>query len=296
MDHGAGRKVIERALNQKSASNLSWIDFLDLAQQLNCVGIEARNDLGRPFFDGTKPEEVKRHLTDRGLRLVGLSEVYGFNDWTDERARSIRELVSTAVAAGAETVSLIPRVDGPVADRATRRRDLHHTLRELVPVVDGAGVVAAIEPIGFASSTLRYKADLVEVLDDLGRPDIFALIHDTFQHVIANESSIFPDHTALVHISGISDPSLPLDASADPLRGSIDENDRCDSARQVLGLIGSGYSGPVSIETTLRTSRSRSVLESDFRRSFEYIEDYTRCRLSVGGGVNDDPQTSMLPG
>ncbi|UIJ94402.1 hypothetical protein Q1M62_29250 [Sinorhizobium meliloti] len=44
--------MIKRALNQKTARHLSYEDFLDLAKELGCIGIEPRNDLGRPFFDG----------------------------------------------------------------------------------------------------------------------------------------------------------------------------------------------------------------------------------------------------
>ena len=40
------------ALNQKTAPKLGFAAFLDLAAELGCVGVEPRNDLGRPVFDG----------------------------------------------------------------------------------------------------------------------------------------------------------------------------------------------------------------------------------------------------
>ena len=69
------------ALNQKTASRLDFAAFLDLAADLGCVGVEPRNDLGRPLFDGIAPGRAAEMARERGLRFVGLSEVYPFNDW-----------------------------------------------------------------------------------------------------------------------------------------------------------------------------------------------------------------------
>ena len=96
------------ALNQKTASQLDFTAFLDLAAALGCVGVEPRNDLGRPFFDGMTPARAAAMARERGLRFLGLSEVYPFNDWNAERRAAVTALIETADAAGAETVSLIP--------------------------------------------------------------------------------------------------------------------------------------------------------------------------------------------
>ena len=62
------------ALNQKTVSRLDFAAFLDLAVDLGCVGVEPRNDLGRPLFDGIAPDRAGEMARERGLRLVGLSE------------------------------------------------------------------------------------------------------------------------------------------------------------------------------------------------------------------------------
>src|SRR5271166_4104425 len=99
------------ALNQKTAPKLGFAAFLDLAAELGCVGVEPRNDLGRPVFDGIEPARAGEMAHERGLRFVGLSEVYPFNDWNEDQRAAVASLIETAQAAGAETVSLIPRVD-----------------------------------------------------------------------------------------------------------------------------------------------------------------------------------------
>ena len=75
------------ALNQKTASKLGFAAFLDLAAELGCIGVEPRNDLGRPFFDGIAPERAAEMARDRGLRLLGLSDDPGSTTGTRSGAR-----------------------------------------------------------------------------------------------------------------------------------------------------------------------------------------------------------------
>ena len=147
MDHEARHlrvanedRPLDFALNQKTASRLDFPAFLNLAADLGCVGVEARNDLGRPLFDGIAPGRAAEMARSRGLRLIGLSEVYPFDDWNAERRAAVAALIEAAEAAGAETISLIPRVDvrdpDPKArggsprrrsgDRVEARRQSHH--------------------------------------------------------------------------------------------------------------------------------------------------------------------------
>ena len=44
------------AINHMTVAKLSYADLLDLAAGLGCVGVEVRNDLPQPLFDGMAPE------------------------------------------------------------------------------------------------------------------------------------------------------------------------------------------------------------------------------------------------
>jgi 2-keto-myo-inositol isomerase len=123
------------ALNQKTAPKLCFAAFLDLAADLGCVGVEPRNDLGRPVFDGIEPVRAGEMARERGLRFIGLSEVYPFNNWNENR-RAAARLIETAQAAGAETVSLIP-VDGRESDGAERATTLRAVLAEIPRMLHG---------------------------------------------------------------------------------------------------------------------------------------------------------------
>lgn len=264
--------MIRKALNQKTALHLSYAAFLDLAEALGCVGVEPRNDLGRPLFDGIAPDEAGEMARARGLRLLGLSEVYPFNDWSGETASAIQALIDAAVASGAETFSLIPRVDGKATEERIRQIALRRAIREILPMLEGCNLLALIEPIGFASSSLKDKAELVEAIEAEGAATKFKLVHDTFQHTVAGGGQIFPEYTAMVHISGISDPKLFLDEGLDGHRVLVDDYDRCGTVAQIATLLKAGYEGAFSFECTSPAVQTSGSLQSDIRRSFDFIE------------------------
>ena len=261
--------MIHRALNQKTCAELSFEDFLDVAQGLGCIGVEPRNDLGRPFFDGVAPDAAQAMARSRGLRLLGLSEVYGFNVWDDARAREIEALAQTAEACGAETISLIACVD------ERKVTPLVDVLRELVPLFRGRSVMPLIEPIGFATSSIPRKAELVRAIEAVD-PDMFGIVHDTFQHCIAGDQDVFPEFTRMVHISGISDPDVTLDHEQDKHRVWVDDEDRCGNLEQIAAFLEAGYEGAFSFECTAKGNFGADGIEKA-RASFEFIEAALGC-------------------
>jgi hypothetical protein len=127
----------------------------------------ARNNLDRPVFDGIEPARAGGMARERGLRFIGLSEAYPLSDWNEDRRAAVARLVETARAAGAETVSLIPRVDGQEGDGAERAT----TLRAVLPMLNGTGVVGPVERIGFStsSSNSSVRLRLANVLNERRR-------------------------------------------------------------------------------------------------------------------------------
>jgi 2-keto-myo-inositol isomerase len=263
---------IPRGLNQKTARHLPFPAFLDLAQSLGCVGVEARNDLGRPLFDGLAPAAAGQLVRDRGLRLLGLSEVYAFNVWDASRAAEVQALIDAAQAAGAETISLIPCVDDrspPVDQRASVLRDV---LRHIAGMLEGTSVRALVEPIGFEQSSIRHKAALVDAIEAVGGTQHFKLVHDTFQHAIAHELALFAPYTGLVHISGLSDPTVALDEAQDAHRVLVDAQDRCGTIDQIRALRSDGYAGVFSFECTAPAVSKSPTMRQDIAASFAHIE------------------------
>lgn len=262
---------MKRALNHMTTPNLGYVEFLELAKSLGCYGVEVRNDIARPLFDGMAPNEAGALARDMGLEIVGVSQVYPFNTWTADRADEVLALIKTAKAAGAHTMSLIPRNDGTQTGEGERRVNLRTALTAIKPMLEGEGMVALVEPLGFLRSSLRSKTELVEEIEALGAKGLFKLVHDTFHHTLADGGPIYPEHTGIIHISAVVDPSLAVSEMEDEHRVLVDENDRLGNIEQIAALLAAGYDGPVSYECFSPETHALADPFTAINRSFEFI-------------------------
>ncbi len=260
-----------RALNHITAPRLSYGAFFDLAKAAGCDGIELRTDLPGPIFNGDAPETVAQAAKDMGLRVLAMAEVKDFNIWSDAKAREVLGICKIAQGCGAAAISLIPRNDGFGLGNGERQANLRVALRELNDVLNDFGIIGHLEPLGFSSSSLQSKAEAVDVIEALGAGDRIKIEHDTFHHYLAGGGPIFPDHTAMVHVSGISDPNIGILDMGDKHRGLVDANDRLGTAAQVAELIEAGFDGPVSFEVFSPVAQDSDDLASDIKRSFDFI-------------------------
>jgi 2-keto-myo-inositol isomerase len=261
------------AINHMTVPGLRYDALFSLARRLNCIGVELRNDIARPLFDGDAPDVVGQKAKDLDLRIVGLSQVYPFNDWSDARRKEVDALIRAALACGAETISLIPRNDGTGLGHGERLANLRVALREIAPMLDAAGLVALVEPLGFETSSLRSKAEAVDVIESLGAAKNYRVVHDTFHHHLAGGGPIFPEHTGIVHISGVVDPHLAVSDMRDAHRVLVDERDRLGNVAQIRALLGAGYRGPISYEAFSPLVHGLADPEPALRDSIAFIAD-----------------------
>ena len=240
--------MLSFAINHMTLARVSYAGLLDIAAGTGCIGVEVRNDLPQRLFDGLDPGVAGSMARDKGLRILALAEVKRFNDWDAGKAAEARALIAIAVAAGAEAISLIPRNDNAGMGNGERQANLRLSLRELKPMLEDAGLVGLVEPLGFATCPLRHKAEAVDAIEALGAAGTFRLVHDTFHHHLAGGGPMFPAHTGMVHVSGVTDPRLGIDEMADLHRVLVDAEDRLGNVAQVEALRAAGYAGPVSFE------------------------------------------------
>lgn len=262
---------MQRAINQRSLAHLPFEAFLDAAAAMNCVGVEPRNDLGRPLFDGLPPEKAADLARQRGLKILALGEIYPFNRWTNERATEVQRLLEAAEGSQANAIILIPDVEQPGTDDE-RKNNIRFALDALQPMLEKSGVNALIEPIGFQASSIRTQLDIVPLIEAQQANGRFKIIHDTFQHFIASDDVYSVQHIATVQISGYAPQGQIVTEAQDGQRDLVDEDDRCQNVEQLRTLMELGFDGPVSFETTDPEILHRPTLLDDMRRSFEYIE------------------------
>ena len=232
--------MLHFALNHMTTPALSMADCLALARSLDMAGVELRNDLDQPLFDGHAP---RRDVAD-GMTVFALAEVKAFNAFTHDTCAAAVALMDLAVACGAKGIALIPKVGGaPVSPDG-----LQAAMAALGPELAQRDLIGLIEPIGFENSSLRTKAEVVALIDADPQGAQFGLIHDTFHHFLAGEETLYPAHTKLVHISGVTDPAIAKADICDAHRVLVDRDDRLGNIAQIQDLLRGGYAGPLSFE------------------------------------------------
>jgi 2-keto-myo-inositol isomerase len=241
--------LLSYALNHMVAPRRTFAGLVELATSLGLDQVEIRNDLdGVAIRDGTPPARIREQAEAAGVRILAIDALQRFNDWNEERAGEAAALARYARDCGAEALVLCPVNDAAYRlSEGDRLGSLRDALRALAPILEEAGITGLVEPLGFAHSSLRFKGDAVEAIEELELGNRFRLVHDTFHHYLAGEARMYPEWTGLVHISGVEDASLPLERMRDEHRVLVGANDRCETLLQILALM-EGCNGPYSFE------------------------------------------------
>lgn len=265
--------MIPFSLNHMTVARMGFLPLLDLAADLGCVGVELRNDLPQPLFDGMTAEAAGSAIRARGLRLLALAEVKRFNDWSEAKALEALALMKIARAVGAEAVSLIPRNDNQGMGNGERQAALRVALKALKPMLEDHGLIGMVEPLGFDICALRHKAEAVEAIEAVDGTGRFKLVHDTFHHTLAQGGAFFPQHTGIVHISGVTDPLVAISQMTDAHRGLVDGADRLGNIDQLAALASLGWNGPVSFEAFAPETHASADPRADIAASISFIRD-----------------------
>ncbi len=263
------------ALNHMAAPGLPLDAFFELAKSLRISAVEIRNDLsGNAILDGTKPEDVKALAEKHGMTIISINALQRFNEWNEARETEARDLISYARDCGAKALVLVPVNDGSGQKDGERQANLRVALKALKPLLDTAGLIGLVEPLGFEICSLRSKSEAAEAILEIGAAT-FRLVHDTFHHHLAGEDSFFPELTGLVHISGVSDGAVAVSEMRDPHRILVDAADRLDNAGQIRRLRAEGYQGPFSFEPFAPSVHALDDPAKAIAASMEYLESRT---------------------
>ena len=231
------------AMNHIAAPKLSLEDFFAMARALGATEVEIRNDL--PDVLGSQsPAEVKAAAERAGVTIISINALYPFNVWSGDLPARAEAMADYASACGARALVMCPLNDGsPVAFD-----DLVAALKAMKPILEQRGLTGLVEPLGFPVSSLRSKAEAIRAIRAAGGEGTYRLVHDTFHHHLAGETEVFADWTGLVHISGVTDLDVAVEAMLDPHRVLVDGADRLENLPQIRALRDAGYAGPYSFE------------------------------------------------
>jgi 2-keto-myo-inositol isomerase len=267
--------LISVSLNQIAAPFADASAFCALASQVKCAGIELRTDIKSVAWTIDDAKKIGALTKDHNLRIFTLSEVGAFDDFDEGRLEQTKHLIALAISLGAEAVSFIPRNDNHFADQAARRENLSKILTRVQPLLEDAGLIGLIEPLGFKTASIRRKVDVVDAIVELGFEQNFKLIHDTFHHALVEDEPIIAQHTGLVHISGVEDASLDIADMKDQDRVLVGPKDRLGNIEQIKQLRADGYVGPISFEPFSPMVQNSTDLKAELERSIQFIESQT---------------------
>lgn len=237
------------ALNHMVAPQMPLGAFFKLGKTLGLTQFEIRNDLdGNAILDGTSPQTVRELAVAEDVEIISINALQRFNEWTPAREEEARSLAAYAAACGAKALVLVPVNDGSGKMEGERQGNLQVALKGLKPILEEAGIIGLVEPLGFQICSLRSKREAVEAINAINGSDRFRLVHDTFHHVLAGEPDLFSSMTGLVHISGVNDGEVSVDDMRDPHRVMVGDGDRLANVAQIRALLAQGYAGPFSFE------------------------------------------------
>lgn len=269
------------ALNHITTPGLRPAEFFALARELGMAGTEIRNDLdGNAIVDGTPPVEIVTAAQAAGVDILTINALQRFNEWTPERATEAENLADYAAACGARALVLVPTNDETGREDGVRQANLRAALAGLAPILAERGLLGFVEPLGFEACSLRNKSEAVAAIKDTAGGEVFRLVHDTFHHHLAGEDAIFPEMTGLVHISGVSDPSVSVSDMRDSHRVLVDAEDRLGNVAQIAALIESGYDGVLSFEPFAAEVQALRAPGAALTRSMDFIRDALRVAVA----------------
>jgi 2-keto-myo-inositol isomerase len=260
------------ALNHMCVPSLPLAAFFALAKDLGVSEVEIRNDLtGNAILDGTSPESVKAAAHIAGVEIATINALQKFNHWSDVRATEAEELASYAAACGAKALVLVAANDGSGRANGERQANLRIALKGLAPILERHNLIGLVEPLGFETCSLRLKSEAVDAITSLKLDERFHLVHDTFHHYVAGEAAVFPEHTGLVHISGVTDARVSVAEMRDSHRVLVTAADRIDNAGQIKALVSKRPDLLLSFEPFSDAVHGSKTIGADLKDSMSFI-------------------------
>ncbi len=261
------------SLNHMVAPTLGYAAFFDLALRLGVNAVEIRNDIPTALMGNKNAKMIGKLAKDKGITILNVNALQRWNQWSKAKADEASKLAEYAALTGAKALVLCPTNDKKFKPESEERlMGLRIALDGLKGILKNHRLIGCIEPLGFAECSLRLKAEAVAAIDDVGGASRFKLTHDTFHHFVAGETEMFPQRTALIHVSGVVDRKYNASTMRDPQRVLVDARDMIDNKGQVQKMFAAGYRGHISFEPFAAQVHKSKQIARDVARSMDVLE------------------------
>lgn len=166
---------------------------------------------------------------------------------------------------------LVAANDGTGRANGERQANLRIALKGLAPILERHNLIGLVEPLGFETCALRLKSEAVDAITSLKFENRFQLVHDTFHHHVAGEAAVFPAHTGLVHISGVTDPRVSIADMRDSHRVLVTAADRIDNVGQIKAITKTKPNVLLSFEPFSDAVHISKSIEADLTHSMAFV-------------------------
>ncbi len=264
------------SLNRIIKPGIPVTEFIQLAADTGCSGIELRNDLDDPTIKGAESADtIQQKCNELNVQILTINALQRFNDPSlfEEKKVEISEMIDEALSVGCTQIIMCP-VNDPEDKRSTdkQRNDLEAALKVYAPILKSKGITGLIEPLGFPICSVRYKKQAVEAIKSTALEAVYKIVHDTFHHFLSDEKEVFPTHTGLVHVSGVYTEKKKTEID-DEDRILIDEKDLVGNREQISLLLKNGCKAVISYEpfSSVIQKMEISELKDGIIESYNYL-------------------------
>ena len=259
------------SINHILSPNVSINNFIKLAKNIGLKKIELRNDLSKINIKKQNPKKIAELSIKNKVKIISINALQKFNIWNKKREEELINLCNFAKKCNCESVVLVPLNNGNYTNYNQRRKILSYSLKNISIILNDYGLLGLIEPLGFKTSSLRYKIEAIETIDSIRNNSSLRILHDTFHHYLSNEKKVFPEYTKLVHISGVSK-KIIKSKMRDKHRVMIDKNDHLENLKQIKMLINKGYKKNFSFEPFSKKIQNITDPSSIILSSMQFIK------------------------
>ncbi|MFD1881210.1 TIM barrel protein [Paracoccus pacificus] len=254
------------AINHVSVPKLDIGAFFAMCRRLGVTEVEIRNDTPDVVAQ-VKPAEVRAAAALHGVTILSINGLYPFNQWSGDLPDRAQRLADYAAACGAGALVLCPLNDGRMVPHSRSVA----ALDALKPILTERGLHALVEPLGFATSSMRTKAEAIAAITETGDDGTYRLLHDTFHHHLSGETAVYPRRTGLVHVSGAGRPGAAPRDMQDRDRGLVGNGDGLENIGQLRALLAGGYQGVISFEAFAAEVHDLPDPETALKTSMAYV-------------------------
>src|SRR6266403_5803476 len=263
-------------LNRVIKPQIPLEEFLQFTADLGIKYVEVRNDFtNKGVLDGLSDAALQMSFKETGVKALTINALYPFEDVKvlKENIEKLKDLIAEAKRIDCPQIVLCPLNDANDKRSPAQRADeLATALNAYGPLFSEAKMMGLIEPLGFATCSLRTKKAALEAIAKCDYPESYKLLHDSFHHYLSGEIEFFPKETAIVHVSGLL-AFMTEAATTDEDRILVTKDDIMDNRGQVAALLKAGCTAPISYEPFSSQVRGLplSELKSQLQKSIHYL-------------------------